>query len=83
MRAGMSCREEILIAARTMSRRSDEFSIEEVIGELRRRGSHYSELTIRTHVASRMCSNAPDNHATTYNDLVRVSPGRYRLVKQR
>ena len=43
------------------------------------RDSTYSESTIRTHVTSRMCANAPDNHGTTYDDLVRVGRGLYRL----
>lgn len=76
----MSCRDEILAAIEAVERRSPEFAIEDVISEMRRRGTRYSESTIRTHIASRMCRNAPDNHATTYNDLVRVSHGRYRLA---
>ena len=44
------------------------------------RPSGYAESTIRTHVTSRMCGNAPDNHAVTYDDLVRIDAGRYRLA---
>jgi len=32
-----------------------------------------------THVASRMCADAPDNHGTVYADLDRVGHGLYRL----
>lgn len=49
-----------------------------MIDELRRRGSTYATSTIRTHVVSRMCANAPDHHARTYDDLERVADGRYR-----
>jgi hypothetical protein len=26
-----------------------------------------------------MCADEPDNHGTTYDDMERVEPGRYRL----
>ena len=42
-------------------------------------GTEHEESTIRTHVCSVMCANAPTNHMTTYDDLERVSHGRYRL----
>lgn len=29
---------------------------------------------------SRMCSNAPDNHAVVHNDFIRVGPGLYQLA---
>ena len=62
------------------SRGSDgTFGPQDVVEELRRRGSTYAESTIRTHVVSRMCANAPDHHARTFDDLVRVSDGRYRF----
>ena len=52
----------------------------EVLDELRRRQSRYAESTIRTHIVSRMCANAPDNHATTTSDLIRVAHGLYRAA---
>jgi hypothetical protein len=78
----VTCREEILIAVRTLETASKDrsFTIAEIVAELRRRGSRYSESTIRTHVASRMCVNAPEHHAVVYADLERIAPGRYRLV---
>jgi hypothetical protein len=42
--------------------------------------SEFKESTIRTHVVSRMCANAPENHAVVYADLERVRPGYYRLL---
>lgn len=76
----MTARQEILAALPRLRARlsRDDFTPGEVIQELRRAGSVYANSTIRTHVVSRMCVNAPDNHAVTYNDLERVGPGRYR-----
>jgi hypothetical protein len=76
----MTARDEILsvlpaICARTVD---GTFTPKDVIDELRRRGSTYAPSTIRTHVVSRMCANAPDHHARTYDDLERLAAGRYR-----
>jgi len=78
----MTAREEVLSAAQVLADKSSDgtFSIDDVIRELRRRGSRYADSTIRTHIDSRMCANAPDHHAVTYDDLVRTEPGRYRLA---
>jgi hypothetical protein len=76
----MTARDEILAALSSIEARSADgsFSPQDVRDELRRRGSTYAESTIRTHVVSRMCANAPNNHARTYDDLERASDGRYR-----
>jgi len=76
----MTARDEILDALPAICSRTVDgtFTPEEVIDELRRRGSTYAPSTIRTHVVSRMCANAPDHHARTYDDLERVANGRYR-----
>lgn len=76
-----SARQEILAAARKLSDRSPDrsFSLMDIITELRRSGSRYAESTIRTHVTSRMCANAPDHYGTTYDDFERLGGGRYRL----
>lgn len=55
------------------------FSLAEVLEYLLGQGTAYSERTIRTHVAAFMCVNAPDNHANTTRDLIRVGRGLYRL----
>lgn len=75
-------RAEILSAARTLTAAAPDgtFTLREVIAEVRRMGSSRSDSTIRTHVVSRMCANAPDHHATTFDDLIRVDRGRYRLA---
>lgn len=71
----MTAREDILEALGALGAT---FTPDDVVRELRRRGSSYAESTIRTHVVSKMCSNAPDNHARTYDDLERVADGLYR-----
>jgi len=58
------------------------FSVQDVVQHLNKQGSKYAESTIRTHVTSRMCADAPDNHATTYDDLTRLDHGRYRLKRR-
>lgn len=76
----MTARDEILAALPPVEARSADglFSPQDVVDELRRRGSTYAESTIKTHIVSRMCATAPDNYARTYDDLERVSDGRYR-----
>jgi len=54
------------------------FELQEIVAEVTSFGTHCAESTIRTHVTSRICSNAPDNHAVVYNDLVLLDRGRYR-----
>jgi hypothetical protein len=78
-----TAREEILLAVADIVRRSgrDDFELGDVLAEMRRRGSQHSESTIRTHVTSRMCANAPNHHATTFEDLWRLDRGRYRLYR--
>lgn len=77
----MTARDEILVVARRLSAASADgtFTVQEVVEAMRRAGSGYAESTVRTHVTSRMCADAPDNHAKVYDDLVRVDHGRYGL----
>jgi hypothetical protein len=56
-----------------------DFRMNEIVREVLSRTSSFKESTIRTHITSRMCANAPDNHAVVYGDLERVGPGLYRL----
>ncbi len=77
----MTCRAEILFAARQITDRPGcpEFTIQQIIIELRGSGSRYAESTIRTHITSLMCVNAPRHHGVKYRDLKRVGRGLYRL----
>lgn len=76
------CREEILKAARDVVREKgrNEFTVLEIISRLQSLGADCSESTIRTHITSRCCRNAPKNHAVTYEDFERITRGLYRLV---
>jgi hypothetical protein len=77
----MTCREEILSAFRRLERRHgrDVFAPVEVIADVIAVTDSYPESTIRTEIVSRMCASvAPQNHAVVYDDLERVSRGRYR-----
>lgn len=80
-RAANSAREEILAAAKMLADRSPDgsFTLTQIITTLRHAGSRYAESTIRTHVTSRMCADAPDHHGTTYDDFERLGGGRYRF----
>ena len=80
----MTCRDEILAAARDLSAGSSngEFMLKGVLKYMFAGRTTYKESTIRTHVTSRMCGNAPDNHGTTYSDFERVGPGTYKLVRK-
>ncbi|WP_433612686.1 DUF7669 domain-containing protein [Dactylosporangium sp. CA-139114] len=79
-----TARDEILLAVADVLRRSgrDTFDLNDVLVEMRRRGSRYAESTIRTHVVSRMCADAPDHHATVFDDFERVDRGQYRLRRR-
>ncbi|CRK61110.1 hypothetical protein [Alloactinosynnema sp. L-07] len=76
-------RREILAAVRAVLIRSggETFTPAEIVAEMIRRGTGYAESTIRTMVTAHMCANAPDNAGTTYDDLVRIDRGRYRLAR--
>jgi hypothetical protein len=58
-----------------------DLTLKEIVDEVMVR-SHFAASTVRTHVSSRMCSNAPDHHAVVYDDLVRVRRGVYRLARR-
>ncbi len=73
----MTARDEILD---TISQhRLDNFTIQEIIDLMQKAGTRYEESTIRTHISSKMCKDAPVHHQTVYNDLVRIGHGLYRL----
>lgn len=77
-----SCRDEVVAAARaiTTATGKNEFTVQQVVDTLRRQGSGYSDSTIRIHVTSRCCANAPNHHAVTYRDFKRIGRGVYRLL---
>lgn len=77
----MTCRAEVLAAAKAVISRTKvrDFSIEDILAEMAKSRTTYAESTIRTHITSRLCRNAPSHHAVRYPDLVRVARGRYVL----
>jgi hypothetical protein len=78
----MTCRHEILDIAITLTaaRSPKTFTVQEVFDGLRVKGTVYAVSTIRTHIASIMCINAPAGHLTRYPDLKRVGRGLYELL---
>jgi hypothetical protein len=78
----VTCRDELLSAAGAVCTRSgtDTFTLAVILDEMRSRNSTYRESTIRTHVTSRMCRNAPTHHAKTYPDFEALGGGVYRLL---
>jgi hypothetical protein len=74
----MTCRDAILAAIRRHAPDAT-FAADDVIRWMA--GATYAESTIRTHVVSRMCREAPDNHGTVYDDLERVERGIYRMKR--
>jgi hypothetical protein len=77
----MTCRDEVLTAMRRLRSRHgrDVFGLDEIVQEVRAVTSSYTESTVRTHVTSRMCKQAPAHHGTVYGDLDRAGRGLYRL----
>jgi hypothetical protein len=79
----MTCRDEVLLCAKGIIEENgvNAFTPCEILSRMKTLGTHYQESTIRTHITSRMCANAPKNHAVKYNDLERISPATYSLLK--
>lgn len=77
----MTCRDEILTVVRSLvaGRPGRDFTVLEVVDAMRASGSRYAESTVRTHVTSLMCADAPQHHGTKYADFEHVGHGRYRL----
>ncbi|MFC4424901.1 DUF7669 domain-containing protein [Deinococcus navajonensis] len=81
-RKRVSCREDVLEAARVLSARHAEetFSIPDVIDVMRSQGTEHLDTVIRRHVGVLMCVNGGAAGAGEYRDLERVARGRYRLL---
>jgi hypothetical protein len=81
----VTAHQEIREVARALASHAPdhEFTLADVIAQMRGRGNRYAESTIRTHVTSRMCADTPDQHAVVYRDLwcVDRGSGRYRLYR--
>ena len=77
----MTCRDAVLASMRRLRSRHgrDMFRLDEIVQEVQAATSNYAESTIRTHVVSKMCKQAPVNHEIVHNDLDRVGRGLYKL----
>src|SRR5213593_4184068 len=74
----MAIHDEVLRTAQRLCRERGEwtFSAEEVVRAL----AHVNENSVRTHVSSRCCVNAPPNHPHRWPYFRRVARGRYQIL---
>lgn len=61
----------------------NEFTMPEVIAEMRRHGTGYTERTIRTMISAHLCADATGDGVAGYTDFTRTARGRYRLTNWR
>lgn len=75
----MAVHEEVLATAQRLcrERRSRHFTIEDVVRAL----PHLNENTVKTHVSSRCCVNAPKNHGHRLPYFRRLRRGVYEICK--
>ena len=80
---GETCRDAVLEAFARLEARSSErvFKCQTIVDEVLQHTTRFKESTIRTHVVSRMCTNAPMHHASKFDDLELVSHGMYRRIR--
>jgi len=76
------CRDEILDCARQLVKQKGQnrLTVKEIVNCMKGRRTVYKESTIRTHVVSKLCANAPRHHTPKYSDFERIGRGIYRLV---
>lgn len=70
-----SVQKQVLAAAQRLCETQEEFTPIEIVRAL----PHLNEATVRTHVVSRCCVDAPSNHQHRWPYFHRVSPGVYRI----
>ncbi len=75
-----TCRDAVLDAFSRLEQRHGrrDFQLDEIVAETVAYDPQYKKSTVRTHVTSRMCVDAPEHHASVYGDLTRVDRGIYR-----
>ena len=67
---------QVLDAARTVAAANGTFRIADVVQAL----THLNAATVRTHVASRCCMNAPSNHQSRYTYFRAIRRGVYSIT---
>ena len=77
-----SCRDELLeVAKDVISRKGkNEFTVLEIVKAMEEHGTVYKESTIRTHITSKCCVNAPANHNERFSDYQRIEHGLYKVL---
>jgi hypothetical protein len=83
VQSGVTAREHVLAALDRLEQRHgrDSFEVAEIVHEALAGGATQAESTLRTHVVSVMCVNAPANHVARWPDLERMGGGRYRRIR--
>lgn len=78
----MACHDEVLDAAKIIVKLKgrNEFSPIEVIKHLIKQSTSYSINTIRTHICSRCCINAPKHHEVKWHYFKRLRRGVYSVL---
>lgn len=74
----MHIHEEILQTANRLAGPEGSFELSKVVREL----GHLNENTVRTHIVSRCCVNAPKNHPHKWRYFRRVSRGEYQIMPE-
>ena len=74
----MHVHEEVLRTANHLAGPDSSFELSQVVREL----EHLNESTVRTHIVSRCCVNAPTNHPHKWPYFRRVSRGKYQIMPQ-
>ncbi len=79
----MACHNEVLEAASVVvaSKGINEFTPHEIVSYMNNHNTTYAESTIRTHIISRCCINAPAHHAVRYAHFERISHGLYKIIR--
>ncbi|WP_163582079.1 TetR/AcrR family transcriptional regulator [Gracilibacillus saliphilus] len=79
----ISCREEMLQVTRQLMKEKgkNEFSVQEVLDEMKKAGTTYKDSTVRTHLTSKCCVGTKPHHQTVYDDYQRIERGLYSLTK--
>jgi predicted RNase H-like HicB family nuclease len=72
----MNIHEQVLEAATRVADPNWQFDLDDVVRAL----PHLNVSSVRTHVVSRCCTNAPKNHLHKWGYFRRVSRGRYELM---
>lgn len=73
----MAVHDEVLVAARRLCRQHGNWRFRPL--EVVRAVPHLNENTVRTHVVSRCCVNAPRNHPHKWDYFLRVGRGLYEI----